>query len=51
MQKGETKEGTEMLPEEEARLEEVCVGVVGLETVTALVLRAALLETTLWSRP
>ena len=30
MQKGEAKEGTEMLPEEEARLEEVCVSVKGV---------------------
>ena len=51
VQKGGTKEGTEMLCKQAARLKEVCVGKVGLETITALVLKAALLETTLWSCP
>lgn len=51
VQKGGTKEGTEMLRKQAARLKEVCVGKVGLKTITALVLKAALLETTLWSFP
>ena len=34
VQKGGTKEGTEMLPTQAARLKEICVSKVGLETIT-----------------